>query len=80
MPYIELLQENNKTNILSSHFKGCGDINLDLLYEHYHQIILDTIKAREKHNHDEYMEDGYYYNVDSDDYDDNDNQELLFHI
>ena len=45
-------------------------MNLHLLSEHNHQIILDKIKAREIFNHDEYAEDENYYNVDSDDYDD----------
>ena len=73
MPYIELIQDNNTTNNLPSHFKGYTDINPNLLYEHDHQIILDKIKARENLNHDEYVEDENYYNVDSDDYDDDDN-------
>ena len=48
-------------------------MNLHLLSEHYHQIILDQIEARENLNHDEYVEAGNYYNVDSDDsYDDDD--------
>ena len=38
-----------------------------------YQIILDKIKTRENLNHDEYVEDENYYNVDSDDYDDADN-------
>ena len=48
-------------------------MNPHLLSEHDHQIILDKIKARENLNHDEYVEDENYYNVDSDDYDDDDN-------
>ena len=44
-----------------------------LLSEHDHQIIQDKIEARENLNHDEYVEDKNYYNVDSDDYDDGDN-------
>ena len=44
-----------------------------LLSEHDHQIILDKIEARENLNHDEYVEDEDYQNVDSDDYDDDDN-------
>ena len=48
-------------------------MNPHLLSEHGHQIILDKIEARENINHDEYVEDGNYYNVDSDDSDDDDN-------
>ena len=48
-------------------------MNPHLLSEHYHQIILDKIEARENLNHDEYVEDENYYNVDSDDSDDYDN-------
>ena len=38
-----------------------------------HKIILDQIEARENLNHDEYVEDENYYNVDIDNscYDDN---------
>ena len=47
-------------------------MNPRLLSENDHQIILDQIEARENINHDEYVEDENYYNVDSDyfDYDD----------
>ena len=45
-------------------------MNPHLLSEHGHQIILDIIKTRENHNHDEYVEDKNYYNVYSDDSDD----------
>ena len=69
MPYIELIQENNKRNKLPSNFKGYADMNPHLLSEHDHQIILYKIAARENLNHDEYVEDENYYNVDSDDYD-----------
>ena len=48
-------------------------MNPHLLSEHDHQIILDNIEARENIYHDEYVEDENYYNVDSDDYDDDDN-------
>ena len=40
-----------------------------LLSEHDHQVILETIETRENINHDEYVEEGDYYNVDSDEYD-----------
>ena len=45
-------------------------MNPRLLSEHDHKIILDQIEARENLNHDEYVEDENYYNVDSDNYDD----------
>ena len=54
-------------------YPGYANINPNLLSEHDHKIILDKIEARENMNHDEYAEDENYYNVDSDDYDDNDN-------
>ena len=37
--------------------------------EHDHQVILKKIEARENLNHDEYVEEEDYYNVDSDEYD-----------
>ena len=37
---IELIQDNNRTNMLPSLFKGHADINHHLLSEHYHQIKL----------------------------------------
>ena len=70
MPYIELIQDNKTTNNLPSRFKGYADINPHFLSEHNHQIILDKIEARENLNHDEYLEDKIYYNIDSDDSDD----------
>ena len=45
-------------------------MNPHLLFEHYHQIILNKIEERENFNHEEYAEYKNYYNVDSDDYDD----------
>ena len=54
-------------------YPGCTDINSHLLSEDDHQIILDKIEARENLNRDEYVEDENYYNVDSDDSDDDDN-------
>ena len=66
MTSIELIQENNTTNKLSSCFKAYDDMNPHLLSEHDHQIILNKIEARENINHDEYVEDDNYYNVDSD--------------
>ena len=73
MPFIEFIQYNNTTNKLPSRFKGYALMNPHLLSEHNHQIILDKIEARENLNHDEYVGDENYYNVDSDDYDDYDN-------
>ena len=72
MPYIELIQDNNTKNKFSSRFKVYADMNPHLFPEQDHQIILDQIKARENINHDEYVEDENYYNVDSDDSDDDD--------
>ena len=48
-------------------------MNPHLLSEHYHQIVLNIIEGGENINHDEYVEDEKYYNVDSDDSDDDDN-------
>ena len=48
-------------------------MNPHLLSEHDPQTILDKIEAREILNHDEYVEDESYYNVDIDDSDDDDN-------
>ena len=73
MPYIELIQDNNTTNNFPSLLKGYSDINPHLLSEHNNKIILDKIEARENINHDQYVEDENYYNVDSDDSDDDDN-------
>ena len=73
MPYIELIQDNNTSNNLPSRFKGLADMNPHLLFKHVNQIMLDKFEARENHNHDEYVEDEYYYNVDIDDSDDDDN-------
>ena len=73
MNYIELIQDNNATNKLSSRFKGYANMNPYLWSEHDHQIILDRIEARENINHKEYVEDENYYNVDSNDSNDDDN-------
>ena len=54
-------------------YPGYSDMNPNLLSEHDHQIILDKIEARDNLNHDEYMEHENYYNIDSDDSDDDDN-------
>ena len=69
MPLIELIQENNTTNKLSLRYKGYADMNPCLLSVHNHQVILEKIEAREHLNCDEYVEEEYYYNIDSDDSD-----------
>ena len=73
MPYIELIQDNNAPNKFPLIFKGYAGMNPNLLSEHNHQIILDKIESREIINCDEYVDDETYFNVDSDDYDDDDN-------
>ena len=73
MPYIELIQDKNTINNFPSRFKGYNDMNPHLLSKHDNHRILDEIEARENLNHDEYVEDENYYNVDSDDSDDDDN-------
>ena len=73
MPYIQLIQDNNTTNNFPSSFKGYADTNPYLLSEHDHQIILDKIETTENLNHNEYVEDENYYNVNSDDSDDDEN-------
>ena len=47
IPYIELILGKTPTKMLLLHFKGYSDMNICLLYEHGHQIILDKIEARE---------------------------------
>ena len=44
-------------------------MNPCLLYVYDHQVILEKIEARENLNHDEYVEEEDYYNVDSDESD-----------
>ena len=44
-------------------------MNPSLLSVHDRQVILEKIEARENLNHDEYVEEEDYYNVDSDEYD-----------
>ena len=63
MPLIELIQENNTTNKFPLRYKGYADTNPSLLSVHDHQVILEKIEARENLNHDEYVEEEYYYNV-----------------
>ena len=64
MPLIELIQENNTTNKLPLRYKGYADMNPFVLSVHNHQVILEKIEARENINHDKYVEEEYYYNVD----------------
>ena len=65
--------EKNKTNKFPKYSKGYADMNPHLWSKDDHQIILDKIEAWENLNHDEYMADENYYDVDSDDSDDDDN-------
>ena len=44
-------------------------MNPCLLSVNNHQVILEKIEARENLNHDEYVEEECYYNVDSDESD-----------
>ena len=66
MPLIELIQENNTANKLPLNYKGNADMNTCLLSVHNHQVILEKIEATENLNNNEYVEEEYYYNVDSD--------------
>ena len=69
MPIIGLIQENNTTNNLPLRYKVYSEMNPCLLSVHNHQVILENVEARENLNHDEYVEEEDYYNVDSDDSD-----------
>ena len=69
MLLIELIQDNNTTSKLPLRYKGYADMNPLLLSVHDHQVILEKIETRENINHDEYAEEKYYYNVDSDESD-----------
>ena len=69
MPLIELIKDNNTTNKLPLRYKGYSDMKPCLLSVHNHQVILEIIEAREKLKHDEYIEEEYYYNFDSDESD-----------
>ena len=73
MPLIELIQDNNTKKKLPLRYNGKADMNPRLLSEHDHQVILGKIEARENLNHDEYVEEEDYYNVDSDESDIDDN-------
>ena len=67
MPLIELIHENNTTNKLPLIYEVYADMNPCLLSVHNHQVILEKNEARENLNHDEYVEEEDYYNIDSDD-------------
>ena len=69
IPLVELIQENNTTDKLPLRYKGYSDMYPCLLFVHNHQVILEKIEARENINHDEYVEEEDYYNVDSDESD-----------
>ena len=69
MPLIELIKENNTTNTLPLRYKGYTDMNHCLLSVHNHKVVLEKIEARGNLNHDEYVEEEDYYNVDSDESD-----------
>ena len=66
--------QSSRSSYSSPHENECLDSNHiksksndpDLLSEHNHQLILEKIEEREKLNHGEYLEEEYYYNVDSD--------------
>ena len=74
MPLIELIQENNTSNKLPLSYKGYSCMNPCLLSVHNHQVILEKIEARENINHDEYVEEEDYYNIDGDESDIDDNE------
>ena len=69
MTLIELIQEKITTNKLPLRYKGYADMDPFLLSVHDNQVILEKIEARENLNHDEYVEEEDYYNVDSDESD-----------
>ena len=69
MPPIELIQDNNTQNKLPLRYKGYAGMNPRLLSEQDHQVFQEKIEARENLNHDEYVEEEDYYNVDSDESD-----------
>ena len=69
MPLIQLIQDSSTTNRLPLCYKRYADMNPRLLSVHDHQVILEKVEARENLNHDEYMEEEDFYNVDSDESD-----------
>ena len=70
-------QESSRSSHNSLHDNECLDSNHInskendpcLLSENDQQVILEKIEAKEKLNHDEYVEEEDYYNVDSDESD-----------
>ena len=66
-------QQSSRSSHNSPHANECLDSNHInsksndpcLLSEHNHQVLLEKIEARENLNHDEYVEEEDYYNVDS---------------
>ena len=66
MPPIELIQDNNTTNKFPLFYKVYADMNPRLLSVHDHRVILEKIEAKENINHDEYVGEKEYYNVDGD--------------
>ena len=72
-----VFQQSSSSSHNSPNDKKCLDINHInsksndpcLLSEHNHQVILEKIEARENINHDEYVEEEDYCNVDSDESD-----------
>ena len=69
MLLIELIQDKNTINKFTLRYKVYANMNPRLLSIHDHQVILEKIEARENLNHDEYVEEEDYYNVDSDESD-----------
>ena len=55
-------------------YRGYAAVNPCLLSVHKYQVIFESFYARENLNHDEYVEEEDYYNVDSDEYDIDDNE------
>ena len=76
-----VFQQSPRSSHSSPRGNKCLDINHInsysndpcLLSEHDHQVILEKIEASENLNHDEYVEEEYYYNFDSDKSDIDDN-------
>ena len=77
-PQLSLVcQQSSRSSHNSPHDKKCLDSNHInsksndpcLLSQHDHQVILEKIEARENLNHDEYVKEEDYYNVDSDESD-----------
>ena len=69
LPLVELIQDKNTTNKLPLCYKGYADMNPRLLSVHDYQVIFEKVEARENLNHDKYVEEEDYYNVDSYEYD-----------